>query len=310
MTSPFASPPPPYSPEHPHIILDHEKLSTAMTDLPPQLPSDSPKPRGLRGKDGDIFHLAPSAALTLLARYVELLVSITGDIPPTPPLSTSTTPGGDQCSSPCSARSKSSERRKSGASHYFCAAATAEGVDGVRIKAPITPPDSESDECEGTSIIHHGGVDDRMHYGTIARKFWSKAAPEIPIEEYLFRIHRFCPLSTAVYLAASFYLHRIAVIGRIVPLTRLNAHRLVLAALRVAAKTLEDLSYAQSRFAKVGGLNDLELSRLEVSFCFLMDFELKVDRAMLESHVEVLRNSVEAQVMMGKDGLVLIRTPT
>ncbi|KAA8895492.1 cyclin-domain-containing protein [Sphaerosporella brunnea] len=149
-----------------------------------------------------------------------------------------------------------------------------------------------------------------MHYGTIARKFWSKAAPEIPIEEYLFRIHRFCPLSTAVYLAASFYLHRIAVIGRIVPLTRLNAHRLVLAALRVAAKTLEDLSYAQSRFAKVGGLNDLELSRLEVSFCFLMDFELKVDRAMLESHVEVLRNSVEAQVMMGKDGLVLIRTPT
>jgi hypothetical protein len=82
----------------------------------------------------------------------------------------------------------------------------------------------------------------------------------------------------------------------------------VLAALRVGAKTLEDLSYPHTRFAKVGGLNDLELSRLEVSFCFLMDFELKVDRAMLQAHVDVLRNSVEAQVMMGKDGLVLTRT--
>lgn len=118
------------------------------------------------------------------------------------------------------------------------------------------------------------------------------------------RIHRFCPLSTAVYLAASYYLHRLSVTDRIIPLTRLNAHRLVLAALRIAAKTLEDLSYPHSRFAKVGGLTDLDLSRLEVSFCFLMDFELKVDRAMLESHVEILRNSVEAQVMLGKDALV------
>lgn len=118
------------------------------------------------------------------------------------------------------------------------------------------------------------------------------------------RIHRFCPLSTAVYLAASYYLHRLTITDRIIPLTRLNAHRLLLAALRIAAKTLEDLSYPHRRFAKVGGLTELELSRLEISFCFLMDFELKVDRAMLEAHVELLRNSVEAQAMLGKDGLM------
>lgn len=366
MTSPFASPPPPYSPQHPHVILDHEKLPSVMADLPPQLPSDSPKPRGLRGKDGDIFHLAPSAALTLLARYVELLVSMTGDVPPTPPPSNPTTP-----------RSTSQERRHSEGGYYFYSSPSSI-VDGIRIKSPVSPPESESDnmEEEGTSIIHHGGVDDKMHYGTIARKFWCKTAPEVPIEEYLFRyvishhimmclraqhrnrtpsrsspdflsfwffvfflvcliptahmpprpltkqplrltrltcdvsfrrIHRFCPLSTAVYLAASYYLHRLSITDRIIPLTRLNAHRLVLSALRIAAKTLEDLSYPHSRFAKVGGLSDLDLSRLEVSFCFLMDFELKVDRAMLENHVEILRNSVEAQVMLGKDGLVVAR---
>jgi hypothetical protein len=111
-----------------------------------------------------------------------------------------------------------------------------------------------------------------------------------------------------VYLAASFYLHHLCIKERIIPLTRLTAHRLVLAALRVAAKTLEDLSYPHNRFAKVGGLAELELSRMEVSFCFLMDFELRVNRDMMEQHVELLRNSVEAQVMLGKDGLVLSRT--
>jgi len=177
MTSPFASPPPPYSPEHPHVILDHEKLPSVMADLPPQLPSDSPKPRGLRGKDGDIFHLAPSAALTLLARYTELLVSMTGDVPPTPPPSNPATPG-----------STCQDRRHSGGGYYFASSASSV-VDGIRIKSPISTPESEGDDIfgEGKSIIHHGGVDDTTHYGTIARKFWCKTAPEIPIEEYLFR---------------------------------------------------------------------------------------------------------------------------
>lgn len=72
-------------------------------------------------------------------------------------------------------------------------------------------------------------------------------------------------MSTAVYLAASVYLHRLAVTERIISITRLNVHRLLLAALRVASKGLEDLSHPHKRFAKVGGLTELELSRLEVS---------------------------------------------
>jgi len=97
-----------------------------------------------------------------------------------------------------------------------------------------------------------------------------------------FRIHRFCPLSTAVYLAASVYLHRLAVTERIISITRLNVHRLLLAALRVASKGLEDLSHPHKRFAKVGGLTELELSRLEVSesnqppLFFLRDFILSL----------------------------------
>lgn len=72
-------------------------------------------------------------------------------------------------------------------------------------------------------------------------------------------------MSTAVYIAASVYLHRLAVVDRILPITRYNVHRLVLAALRIASKACEDLSHSHKRFAKVGGLSENELSRLEVS---------------------------------------------
>lgn len=73
-------------------------------------------------------------------------------------------------------------------------------MDGIRIKersleepASVSPPTAAAgvswDSADGSprSVIHHGGVDDSQHYGAISRKFWSKSAPEIPIEEYLFR---------------------------------------------------------------------------------------------------------------------------
>ena len=50
-------------------------------------------------------------------------------------------------------------------------------------------------------------------------------------------------------------------------------------------KALEDLSWPHARFSKVGGVSEVELGRLEVTFCFLMDFELKVDAEMLQREV-------------------------
>lgn len=106
-------------------------------------------------------------------------------------------------------------------------------------------------------------------------------------------------MSTAVYLAASLYLHRLCAIENVIPCTPLTVHRLVLAAVRVAAKSLEDLTHSHARFAKVGGLPEGELQRLEISFCFLMDFELKVNREQLEPHVQYLKDAIESQASLG-----------
>jgi hypothetical protein len=100
-------------------------------------------------------------------------------------------------------------------------------------------------------------------------------------------------MSTAVYLATSIYITRLATVDRVISINGKNMHRLVLAGLRVAMKALEDLSYPHSRVAKVGGVSERELSRLEISFCFLTDFELRVDAQMLADQAQSLRSSMD-----------------
>ena len=125
----------------------------------------------------------------------------------------------------------------------------------------------------------------------IARKFFSKAPPPVPLEEYMARLQRYCPMSTAVYLAAGVYIYRLAVEEKLVPVTARTVHRLVLASLRVAMKALEDLRYPQQRFAGVGGVRESELRLLEISLCYLTNFDLQVDNDTLYSKTVQLQQA-------------------
>ena len=155
-----------------------------------------------------------------------------------------------------------------------------EKIDGVAFaKTPIGSP--EAHPREPTSVIGAQTQPVHVQHGAIARKFWSKRPPPISLEDYLMRMHKYCPMSTAVYLATSCYISKLVVEDRMLPVTPRNVHRLVLAGLRVAMKALEDLSWPHSRFSKVGGVNESELGRLEITFCFLMDFNLKMDEQRL-----------------------------
>jgi hypothetical protein len=55
-------------------------------------------------------------------------------------------------------------------------------------------------------------------------------------------------------------------------------------------KALEDLSYPHAKIARVGGVTEAELARLEISFCFLTNFELVVRGDTLGSHWAALEN--------------------
>ena len=139
----------------------------------------------------------------------------------------------------------------------------------------------------GRAGVH--AADEPAQQSMLAKRFLSKRVPPITLKNYLLRLHRFCPMSTADYLATSVYVSRIVVEGGFLRVTPKNVHRLVLAGLRVAVKVLEDLGYPQSRFARVGGVSERELSRLEIGFCFLVDFELLVDAQTLMRQVRLTR---------------------
>lgn len=55
-------------------------------------------------------------------------------------------------------------------------------------------------------------------------------------------------------------------------------------------KVFEDLLYFYSKIVKVGGVSELELVRLEVSFCFLIGFELVVGEEKLRVYWDLLWN--------------------
>lgn len=239
----------------------------------------------------------------MLCSTIEALVRITGDVPPTPPITQPSTPnlGSIQAEKENVARhlrqrhhsrqnSAASSRAASRPASRTGSTAGLQDTEDVppRAKTPIGSP--ESRPTEPVYAIDSQLESLNLQHGFIVRKFYSKRPPPISLEEYLLRVHQYCPMSTGVYLATSLFIHRLAVIERIIPVTARNAHRLVLAGLRVSMKKLEDQKYGHSRFAKVGGVSEAELGKLEVSFCFLTSFDLKADEGMLTAHARAVRD--------------------
>ncbi|TEA19642.1 PHO85 cyclin-7 [Colletotrichum sidae] len=309
----------PELPPPPNPSLD-PRLSVADHDSPPNVPEND-----------DVFKLSPRAAMKLLSGGIEALVRITGDVPPTPPPSSPTMPNMRGMAAEKELIRSNSEknlarmrqeaeaasgvppspRRPPISSHPSgSSGSTSQLIDGVHLKqtqTPMTPPPSR--RPEPYIIIGENSQPINLQHSAITRKFYSKKPPPIGIEEYLGRIHRYCPMSTAVYLATSLYIHRLAVEERTIPVTRRNAHRLVLAGLRVAMKALEDLSYPHSKMSKVGGISELELARLEISFCFLANFELVVREDTLKKHWEVLKLEQPLKLMSPLPTLSINRKP-
>lgn len=246
----------------------------------------------------DIFKLEAVAALKLLCRSIDDLVQLTGDVPPTPP---SRSRGASPSRSLSKLRESVTAANLSTPKKENLAPGRPSGqgqhIDGLPfMKTPIGSPEAHEHEPAAAHIIGADAQPVYVQHGALARKFYSKRPPPISTEDYLMRMHKYCPMSTAVYLAASVYITRLAIQEKILPVTPRNVHRLLLACLRVAMKALEDLSWPHARFSKVGGVSEGELGRLEITFCYLMDFSLKVDAAMLQGEAENLcrQNRYEA----------------
>lgn len=265
------------------------------TGIVPPAKSPNVEEEDLSPEHIDVFTLTPVSALKLLCRSIDLLVQMTGDVPPTPPVRTPT-----YSRSPAKLtfdRKQSAFAAKRDGKNLNVPstdqdqASTHEHIDGVPFKrTPIGSPEANPWEMNSppSEDVGFNAQPLYIQHATLARKFYSKRPPPISTEEYLLRMHKYCPMSTAVYLATSFYINRLAMVEKIVPVTPRNVHRMLLAGLRVAMKALEDLSWPHGRFAKVGGVTEAELGRLEITFCFLTGFVLKVSAEQLQNEAECL----------------------
>lgn len=251
--------------------------------IPPIASPDKNAPSPPDDERWDVFEVRPETAMKMLCRSVQALASATGDVLPTPPISRPATPGKSD---------EGKENRRRSLSR------PATPVRSDDLKSPLfqelvvgSPVASFSEPA-----VRDIGADAepvRVQQEAIARKFFSKTAPPIPLEEYLMRLQRFCPMSTAVYLAAGVYIYKLGVEDKLVPITSRTVHRLVLASLRVAMKALEDLRYPQDRFAGVGGVRQHELQMLEISICYLTNFELQVDTDKLYQKTLALQQAAQ-----------------
>lgn len=114
--------------------------------------------------------------------------------------------------------------------------------------------------------------------------FHALHAPCITPVEYLRRLTRYSFCSRSVFVVAFLYLQRVAhrASARLL-LTSLSVHRLLLVAVLLATKMLDDVLYDNAHFAKVGGLELRDLNMLELNMLALLDFDLYVTPAAFEA---------------------------
>ncbi|KAH3680336.1 hypothetical protein WICMUC_000403 [Wickerhamomyces mucosus] len=123
----------------------------------------------------------------------------------------------------------------------------------------------------------------------LAKRFALKAPPKLTSTQYLDRINQYCEFSAAVYLSTIQYIYKLVVDWTLMKLTPLNVHRLIIAALRISCKVVEDINHRQTFIAKIGGVNVKDLQSLELSILFLLKFECQVGKESLKDVINLIR---------------------
>lgn len=103
--------------------------------------------------------------------------------------------------------------------------------------------------------------------------FCSSKPPKITIVDFFDRILKYCKLDEASFIAMMIYLDRAC---GFIDLTKFNVHKIILGSMICAIKYTHDEIYANSFYARVGGINLHEMNIIEVAFLELIDFELYI----------------------------------
>ncbi|KAG7809312.1 hypothetical protein KL921_003309 [Ogataea angusta] len=97
-------------------------------------------------------------------------------------------------------------------------------------------------------------------------RFHSRSPPQISLYSYLSRLSHYSSLENSVLITSIYYIDLLSMCYPIFAVNSLTVHRFLLTATTVASKALCDSFCSNSHYAKVGGVNLMELNVLETEF--------------------------------------------
>lgn len=112
-------------------------------------------------------------------------------------------------------------------------------------------------------------------------RFHSKAAPAITPHAYLTRITTFTNVDPCIIIILLYYIDRLS---DYLMISSLTIHRFLISAICCGSKALSDSFATNSRYARVGGVDLVEMNALEREFLLAINWRLATSGAMLEQY--------------------------
>lgn len=124
--------------------------------------------------------------------------------------------------------------------------------------------------------------------------FNSKSRPDITIDSYLKRIKHHFELCDNALIAMMIYITKLSLK---VTIKHSNVFKLILVAALAAAKYCYDEVYANSVYAKIGGISTEELGRIEAKFLEIIEFKLYIQEDLFNLYHQMFGNSIQKKVI-------------
>lgn len=216
--------------------------------------------------------VAPSAAVLPATAtdfsYTERVLTV-APTPPSPAFSQ--TPPQRSCTSSEAAPTAldSSERLRTDVSNSFATGNT--GAIAWTNDLLVRVLASEIDElCAHNTGKTSGSRAAKFH------SFFSQNRQPFELDFYMSRLVQYANCSTAAFVLMLVYVDRVQQRCKDLLLTDMNCHRIILTALLLAIKYLDDEVFSNAHYSRVGGVTSHEMNDLEVKMLNILNWELSV----------------------------------
>ena len=119
---------------------------------------------------------------------------------------------------------------------------------------------------------------------------YSKFIPVLSIEKFLLRILKYTEAENNTLIVAYLYINKLIKKENFV-LSLNNVYRLLLGAIVMAKKVLEDLCYNNSYYCEIGGITVQELNNIEFSLFIRLNFDVNPKREEVDNIYDDIINS-------------------